>query len=701
MKHTLHRDYETRSPVDLRKAGAYVYLAHPDTDVWCCAYSVDDGPVKLWTPGDPVPPEFVECARNPDWTAVAHNDAFERLVERYIMRPRYGWPEIPLERHRCTMVMAYAMSLPGSLEDMLAALGTDAQKDAAGRRLMLTMSQPRRPRKGEAPGLYWWDDAERRERLYAYCRSDIVGERAGGDRLVRLRPSEQRLWALDQVINDRGVYVDHELCVKAKAVVAHVAKKLDREMAIATDWAVSGCSSINDLKTFVRSHGVDTDALDREAVEELLSRQDLPAPVRRPLELRGEAAKASVAKIDSLLKGMSEDGRARGLMQFHAASTGRWAGRRFQPQNIKRPEIKDVDGAIDILLNHDPARAAALLEMLYGPPLSVIGDCLRGMIRAPDGKKLLVADFSNIEGRVLAWLAGEAWKMDAFRAYDRGDGPDLYLVTAAEILGIDVKTLNKHSPERQAYGKVPELACGYQGGVGAFQTMAHTYRVTIEDEVAQRIVKGWRAKHANVVSYWYALEEAAFEAVAHPGTVTTVRDTKFKVVGSFLWCQLPSGRALCYPYPETKWKKMPWGREEVVHCASLAIAQAEYGDDLLNYVEETGVAVVRIPQWKEVVSYKGVNSYTRKWETIYTYGGKLAENIDQATARDILAEALVRVEAAGYPVVLHVHDELVCEVDEDFGSADEFEHLMTQLPPWADGLPVAAEAWSGPRYRKG
>jgi DNA polymerase len=268
---------------------------------------------------------------------------------------------------------------------------------------------------------------------------------------------------------------------------------------------------------------------------------------------------------------------------------------------------------------------------------------------------------------VLAWLAGQYDKLDAFRAFDTKTGPDLYLVAAAGIYNVPIGSLNKKSPERQI-GKVAELACGYQGGVGAFQTMAHTYGVKIPDEQAEKIVKGWRAANGEIKGYWYDLEEKAFRAVTHPGETVVAGNCKFKVVGSFLWLQLPSGRALCYPYPHLEWKEMPW-------------------------TDDDGR-----PVKKQVVAYKGVNSYTRKWETLYAYGGKWAENITQAVARDVMAEAMVRVEKAGYPVVLTVHDEVVCEADG--GDEEEFETLMTTLPTWAAGLPVAAEAWSGARYRK-
>lgn len=696
-----HVDFETRSVVDLKKTGAYVYAQDASTDVWCLAWAIDNGPVELWTPDDHIcPPELAAHIRS-GGVMVAHNAAFERVIWRYIMTPRYGWPEPAVEQWRCTMAMAYAMALPGSLDNMLAALGTDQRKDMAGHRLMMTMAKPRRPKKGDpVGGTLWWDDEERRQRLYAYCKDDVVGERAGGDRLVRLRPSEQALWHLDQRINDRGVFVDKTLCLKAKAIVAHVTAKLDREMAVVTDWDVTACSNIGSLKTWVRARGVDTEALDKEALGELLSRDDLTPSVRRALELRQEAGKASVAKIDALLNGVGAGDRAQGLLQFHAANTGRWAGRRFQPQNIRRPsEDTDVDDAIRLILTYPAPRAAELLEMLYGPPLTVVSDCLRGMIRAAPGNTLYAADFANIEGRVLAWLAGEQWKLDAFRAYDAGTGPDLYKVGYGRSFGVLPEVVTK--PQRQI-GKVQELSLGYQGAHGAFVAMMANYGLKPADITAalrpmysddqwvalgrgfearhglsrddwtaiKIVIGGFREAHPAVKQFWWDLDAAAMDAVASPGTVVSVRGMKFKVSGSFLWLQLRSGRALCYPYPHIAWKEMPWRDEN------------------------------DRPIRKQVVAYKAVSSYTRKWEVQYLYGGKIAADATQGTARDLMAEAMVRVENAGYPVVLSVHDEVVAEPKADFGSVEEFEALMVELPDWATGLPVAAEAWQNGRYRK-
>lgn len=672
MSEILTIDLETRSAVDLRKTGVYPYAEDPSTGVWCAGWAVGDEPVQIWREREKPPERIVDHVRSGGHLA-AWNANFEIGLWRGVLGPRHGWPIPDLRQWRCSMTYAYAMALPGSLENAGAALGVAIQKDLPGRRLMLQMAQPRRPKKGEPTDqLLWWDDEARLERLYEYCKQDVEVERLIRARLVALRPSEVALWHLDQEINSRGITVDADLCRKAKEIVAIVEKRLDREMALVTEWDVTACSNLNQLKTWLRSKNVNPESLDREAIEELLI-TELPADVRRALELRAEAAKASVKKIEALLNGMSADGRARGLLQFHAASTGRWAGRRVQPQNFKRAELpsEEIADAIDTMMRFPAKEATSVLEMIYGPPLSVIGDCMKGMLRAAPRKKLVTADFSNIEGRVIAWLAGEDQKLDKFRAFDAGTGPDIYLATAAGILGVPVSSLSKKSPERQSHGKVPELACGFQGGVGAFQAMAHTYRVTIADEDAAEIVKGWRDDHPNIRQMWWDLDNAGKEAVEHPGQVVRCGKVKFKVSGSFLWLQLPSGRSLCYPYPKVVAKEMPWLD----------------ADDR--------------PVWKDVVSYKGVDTYTRQWTTIYTYGGKWAENITQAVARDLMAEAMVRAEAAGYSMVLTVHDELVAEVDEGFGSIDEFIPIMTTLPPWATGLPVAADGWEGPRYKKG
>lgn len=695
---TLHIDFETRSAVDLKKTGVHVYAEDPTTDVWCAAYAVDEGEVRLWAPpgnepGRVICPGAIQRAVRDGWTIVAHNANFEIAIWTHILGPRYGWPIPKLEQWRCTMAMALAMSLPGSLDQASQALGVPVQKDMAGHALMMRMA---RPRKILPDGrCEWWTEPERLHALYEYCRTDVEVERQLEKRLVALRPSEQQLWWLDQEINARGVMVDDELCLAAKKIVADAAQRLNEEMRHVTDGRVTRCSNVGELSAFLRLRGVETESLAKDQLSILLARDDLPDDVRRALELRQEAAKASVAKIDALLNGKSADGRARGLLQYHAASTGRWGGRRFQPQNIRRPLLDDVDDAIE-----DVRRGCfATIAMLYDRPLDVVADCLRGMIRAAPGCKLVAADFANIEGRVLAWLAGETWKLDAYRAYDAGSGPDLYKVAYGRSFGISPEKVGKS--ERQV-GKVMELALGYQGGPGAFQTMARGYGVDIGESyeqlaalpefeqaedgwnsrgkttgmkrerwIAAEIVKLlWRDAHPMIQRFWWDLEAGALDAIRSPGEVVRVGPVAFRKAGSFLWLRLPSGRALCYPYPSIKPKEMPWN------------------DDRGRPVK------------KDSFAYRGVDSVTRKWGEHFAYGGLLAENVTQAVARDVMAEAMVRLEAAGYPVVLTVHDEIVSEVPESFGSVAEFERLMVAPAPWMEGLPIAAEGWEGARYRK-
>jgi DNA polymerase len=693
---TLHIDLETRSAVDLKKTGVYVYAEDPTTDVWCAAYAVDDEPVQLWTPGMSCPDAVLDAVMN-DWPIVAHNANFEMALWAGVLGPKHGWPLPEVQQWRCTMAMALAMALPGSLDNAAATLGLDTRKDVKGYGIMMRMAKPRKVNPDGS--IVWWNEPERLADLYAYCKQDVEVERELEKRLMPLSKSELDLWHLDQVINSRGVHVDEKLCLAAKAIVAQTQARLDAEMKAVTDYNVGACSNAVQLAQWVRAKGFPNESIAKDQIELLLARDDLPPDVRRALELRREAAKASVAKIDSLLAGMQRDKRSRGLLQYHAASTGRWGGRRFQPQNIKRPKLKNVDLAIEAVLHGD----VDVIDMMYGEPLSVVGDCLRGMIRAAPGNKIIAADYANIEGRVLAWLAGEDWKLQAFRDFDAGTGPDIYKITAAEILGVRPEDVT--GEQRQGYGKVPELALGYEGGPGAFQTMARGYGVDVGSTIDQlkarvsldvleraeggwlsrgkmsgmsevnwraaEIIKlRWRDRHKATVKLWKALKEAGLAALESPGLTIEVGRLKLRKVGSFLWLRLPSGRALCYPYPKIVQKKTSW-------------------------LDSDGN-----PIFQPTFTYKGVDSYTRKWTDCYAYGGLWAENVTQAVARDLMAEGVKRLEEAGYPVILTVHDEVVSEVPESFGSVDEFCEIMTELPAWAAGCPVAAEGWAGERYRK-
>jgi DNA polymerase bacteriophage-type len=328
--HVLHRDYETRSTVDLARSGAWKYAAHPSTEVLCCAYAVDEQPPQIWVPGNPIPPPFIEAAQDPAWLIVAHGAQFERAVEELLLHARYDWPRVPLARQRCTMAIALAHSLPGSLSGAAEALQLLNQKDKAGQRLMLMMSKPRRPHKDEDPdGLYWFEDAERLARLYQYALADAEVERELYQRLRPLSVNEQQVWQLDACVNARGFYVDRDLALAARQVARAADPEINAEIAEITGGAVTTINQLARLLTWLTTQGCVTETLDKKALTKLLLRDDLSAPVRRALELRRDGAQAAAKKITALLNCTGDDGRARGLLRYHAASTGRWPAMDF------------------------------------------------------------------------------------------------------------------------------------------------------------------------------------------------------------------------------------------------------------------------------------------------------------------------------------------------------------------------------------
>ena len=380
----LFRDYETRSRLILKSVGTHCYAADPFTEVLCCAYAVDDQPVQLWIPGDPVPAEFIEAANNPNWIVVAHGDHFESAIERQIMAPRFGWPGIPLERHCCTMTMASAVGLPARLSAAADALELVHRKDAAGERLMHQMSKPRRARQDEDPQqVHWFDDDERLQRLYDYCRQDVEVERALFNRLPPLSEAEHTLWQLSCRINERGFYVDRAFAEAARRIAQAAAPEIDAELREITGGAVTGINQVARLLAWLQQQGCKKRKLERKAIERQLETEDLPPAVRRVLELRLGGAQAAVKKIDALLARAGADNRVRGAFRYHGASTGRWAGEGLQPQNLKRPVVEDLDAAIAAVATGDYEH----VRSLYPRPLAVVGDCSRAMICCRTGTR--------------------------------------------------------------------------------------------------------------------------------------------------------------------------------------------------------------------------------------------------------------------------------------------------------------------------
>lgn len=681
-------DFETRSAIDLKKVGAYVYAAHPSTDILCLAYKIDDGPVKLWrlfadeNASDPPPHDLFEAIAE-GATVKAHNANFEFIIWNVVAHKKYGWPKLPLKSLDCTMVRAYSMGLPGTLDKASKAVGLDIEKDMKGNRIMLQLSKPRSVDK-ETGEVTWWgpfstetgiDVPAKFEALYQYCKQDVIVEHELDKRLLKLSQKEKEVWRLDQKINYRGIYCDTPAVKKFLELAEIEKERLNVEMRKATNNYVPSANASVTLKDWINQFDIYqgakyksgprkgelklVDGVGKDVILELLDLKTLPKKVRKALLIRQEAAKSSTAKLKRMLEGANSDNRIRGCFQFYGANTGRWSGRRVQLQNLTRPTIKqkEIEEIISLAHKLEVKELAEHIRLLYGPPLARIADCLRGLLKAAPGKQLIGVDFSAIEGRVLAWLAGEERTLTVYRGHGMA-----YEAAACSIYNID--NINNVTSDQRQVGKVAELALGYQGGKKAFQSMAKNLGVKVGETQAEAIKTKWRAGRPATVKYWYTLEKAAINAVKYPGEKYAVgpkgREITFLKKGSFLFARLPSGRAICYPYPKLKNVKTPWG------------------------------------EIKYALHYKGEDNY--QWVEKVAYGGLIAENVTQAVARDILVEAMVRVENAGYPIVMHVHDEVV--VEKENGNLKEVEKILCEVPSWAKGLPIKAEGWIGERYRK-
>jgi DNA polymerase len=645
---TVSVDFETRSTVDLRRTGVYKYAQDLNTDVWCMAYAFDDNEPQVWRPGDELDQKFVEYITQKGELR-AWNANFERTIWNEILVPRYGWPKTTIEQWVCTASEARAMALPGSLEMSAKVLGVQEQKDKEGSNLMLRMA---RPRSIQTDGtIIWWDVPERVQRLVRYCLQDVRTEVAIAKAIRRLVDTETQVFNLDQTINDRGVRLDIKLAKAAKKLAEKATLEANRLLYDVTNGKVAKVSSVAQLTAWLKEQGLEVaDGLGKDQIKDLLSKASGPA--LEALALRSEAGKSSVAKIESMLEAVCQDGRIRGLLLYHGATTGRWAGRLVQPQNFPRGDVSNAEEYIPLVYSKDYEALDAT-----APVLSVISSLLRSMLIAENGHRLIAADFAAIEARVLAWLAGEEELLENFRT-----GGDVYRVMASKIYSITPGAVN--SVQRQV-GKMSILGLGYGMGAKKFTDSCQKQAgVTLTEDQAKTVVQLYRNTNANIVGFWGHLNRAAINAVKNPGSVQAVGDIKYTSRGGYLWCVLPSKRPLAYAKPRIVERETPWGSTN------------------------------------EAVSFEGLDSFTKKWERHDLYGGLLAENVTQAVARDIMADAMIRLEKAGYPLILSVHDEIVAEVPDGFGSVAEFESLMCQVPQWAEGCPIDAEGWEGERYRK-
>ena len=704
----LWHDLETYSDVPITH-GTHAYAEGAEVLLW--AYAIDDGPVAVWdlTTGAPMPLDLRLALIEEDevW---AHNSHFDRTVLRHTFPAECP----PVERWRDTMVQALSHSLPGALGSLCTRLGIegDQAKDADGKRLIQLFCKPR-PKGYKLRRATRETHPEDWAAFVSYAGRDIEAMRAAHKRMPKWNYpnnlSELALWHRDQRINDRGITVDMDLVHSALATIKNEQALLAARAHNLTDGEVSSATRRDVMLNYlVETRGLFLDDLRGATVERMLEDESLEPGLRELLMVRLQATTSSTAKYKALDKAVSSDGRIRGLLQFcGAARTGRWAGRIFQPQNLPRPSLKQHQIDAGIL---DVKRGVA--SFTHDNAMELLSSALRGALIAAPGKKLCVADLSNIEGRKLAWLSGEEWKLQAFRDYDAGTGHDLYALAYAKAFGVTPEAVmdNKSNGDgsMRQIGKVQELALGFQGGVGAFVTFATAFGIDLEAlarqvlEVADpymvkkaldtyewfqhkgrdtyslsprafaacEVIKtAWREAHAATVNWWASMEAAFRSAIHAPGEAFKagpVAFTKPLIRGKpsqWVLGRLPSGRFLCYPNARIK------------------------------YASEKDMAGKLV--------YDGVNQYTRKWGELQTYGGKLAENFTQAAARDVIAYNLSGVEAAGYEMLLSVHDEDITEApDTDDYSGEHLAELISIVPEWAPGLPLSAEGFTAYSYRK-
>ena len=630
-------DFETRSAVDLRKTGVYKYASDPSTDIWCMAYKApwsDD--VQVWLPGD----EMDE--RLEDWIVEggllsAWNANFERTIWNEIMVSRYQWPRTSIKQWRCTMAQASAMGLPRALGQAASVLGVEEQKDKTGAALMLRMA---RPRKVNADGSYtWWNTKDKIDTLVAYCIQDVKTELSVAATLNDRPDSERRLYQLDQRINDRGVKVDLDLIERVSKLANSASENIDAEIKRLTNGQVKAATNAMDLTAWLRGYGLQVKSVDKQTVTRMLGMEKLHPIIKQVLRLRQDGAKSSTAKYEAMVNAANADNRMRGLLMYHGAATGRWSGRLVQPQNFPRPQKKQAE------LDEIIAKLKADEDVSeYGAGTVLASDLLRSMLIAEDGHRLMFADYSAIEARVLAWIAGQTDLVETFR-----NGGDVYKEMASAIYNVNVE--NVTDGQRQV-GKMAILGCGYGMGGKRFAEQCATMGINVDEDEAKRIVSVYREKNNRIAQYWRDSENEFVEMVKGAGRVGSVG------------LPLPSGRSLTYHNPRIIQRETPWGA------------------------------------MRDTAQVDTLNSVTRQWVSQIIWGGLLTENVVQATARDLMATAMMALELKGYNVILSVHDEIISEVPDDFGSLEEMIEIMTRVPAWADGCPVNAEGKVGKRYRK-
>lgn len=653
----LHIDIETYSPVDLKKSGLHKYASDPDFEILLFGYAFDDEPVQvIETICDSdkfedrralLPPRIQDAFQDHSIIKKAFNAAFERVCIYF-----YFEYDTAIESWSCTMAQSARCGYPLCLDSSAKALKLEAEKIADGRSLIRYFCNNVIPTKANnnrtrnlprhAP--------EKWQKFKEYCAMDVEVEREVSKALswYSITETEKRMYVIDQVINDRGVLIDLKLAKNAIRIDADYKDVLSTEASSLTD--LSNPNSVTQLKEWISEKtGEDVESLTKEAIKELL--KSMPSEeVTRVLKIRQEMAKTSVKKYQAMLDAVCNDGKVRGLLQYYGANrSGRWAGRLVQVQNLPQNHIADLDLARNLVKEND----AEMLELLFGNVPDTLSQLIRTTFITEQGYTFAVADFSAIEARIIAWLAGEKWRMDVFATHGK-----IYEASASQMFKVPIESVTKGSDLRQK-GKIAELALGYGGGASALIAMGSA-RMGIKDSELSNIVSAWRASNPAIVKLWKDINSAAITAVSE--TKVDHKGIVFKMSNGCLLITLPSGRNLSYVNPK--------------------VIPGKFGSDVL--------------------SYESLNQQTKKWERTETYGGKLVENIIQAIARDCLANSLINLTLADYRIVMHIHDEVVIEVPAITAAEDlkKITEIMGEQIPWAEGLILVADGYITPYYKK-
>jgi DNA polymerase len=649
--HVISIDIETFSDIDLGKCGVYRYAESPSFDILLFSYSMDDGQIKLidLASGEKLPEEIINALMDASIIKTAFNANFERVcLMKYLCRVLGKEVYLDPSSWRCSEVQAAMLGLPLHLEGVAQVLQLEEQKMSEGKALIRYFCMPCKPtaanggRTRNLPS----DAPEKWEQFKAYNIRDVKVELATRKKLEKypIPEAEHDLYVLDQKINDRGFQADMNFVMQAITC--------DRQFSVAATekaYELTGLenpNSVAQLKDWLVSRGVEVESLSKKNVKELVGETE--GEVKEALKLRLLMAKTSVRKYEALERAVCSDGRVHGLLQFYGANrTGRWAGRLVQVQNLPQNHLEDLKLARDLVKEG----RFEDIDLLFGNIPGVLSELIRTAFVPKEGHRFIVADFSAIEARVISWLAGEKWRLEVFASHGK-----IYEAAAFMMFHVPIEEVTKGSPLRQK-GKISELACGYGGGVGALKAMG-ALEMGVEEDELQGLIDNWRTANPRIVNLWWEVDKAAITAVKER-TKTRTHGIIFTYQSGMLFVTLPSGRNLVYVKPKLMLNK--FGREGL--------------------------------------TYEGIGA-TKKWERIETYGPKIVENIVQATSRDLLADAMLRLDQAGFVIVAHVHDEVICEVPEGKSSVEEICSFMSKGPKWAQGLPLTADGYECEFYQK-